>query len=80
MAGGHRCSLRHNVCHPATDAYTNIYNCKIYQRGKYMHVVFLEIYFINTPLLYVVITTKVKYSATICKYTYIVGTICTRRP
>ena len=22
-AGGHRCSLRHNVCHPATDAYTN---------------------------------------------------------
>ena len=22
-AGGHRCSLRHNVCRPATDAYTN---------------------------------------------------------
>ena len=28
MAGGHRCSLRHNVCHPATKAYTRIYNCE----------------------------------------------------
>ena len=26
MAGGHRCSLRHNVCRPATKAYTRIYN------------------------------------------------------
>ena len=23
----YRCSLRHNVCRPATDAYTRIYNC-----------------------------------------------------
>ena len=28
MAGGHRYSLRRNVCRPATDAYTRIYNCK----------------------------------------------------
>ena len=27
-AGGHRCSYRHNVCRPATDAYTCIYNYK----------------------------------------------------
>ena len=27
-AGGHRYSLRRNVCHPATDAHTCIYNCK----------------------------------------------------
>ena len=26
VAGGHRCSLRHNVCRPATDAYTRLYN------------------------------------------------------
>ena len=29
-AGGHRCSLRHNVCHPATtriDAYTIVSTC-----------------------------------------------------
>ncbi len=26
-AGGHRCSFRHNVCRPATDAYICLYNC-----------------------------------------------------
>ena len=25
-AGGHRCSLRHNVCRPATDSCTCLYN------------------------------------------------------
>ena len=34
----------------ATDAYANIYNCKIYQLGKYLHVAFLERYFMNTPI------------------------------
>ena len=25
-AGGHRCSFRHNICRPATDAYICLYN------------------------------------------------------
>ena len=50
MAGGHRCSLRHNVCRPAT-ARMRIYTIvKFYLRGKYLYVAFLDIYFMYTPM------------------------------
>ena len=51
MAGGHRCSLRHNVCHPATDAYICVYNRTNHLCEKCLSVIFLILYFIVTTLL-----------------------------
>ena len=51
MAGGHRCSLRHNVCRPATDAYICVYNRTNHLCEKCLSVIFLILYFICTTLL-----------------------------
>ena len=51
MAGGHRYSLRHNVCRPATDAHICVYNRTNHLCEKCLSVIFLILYFIVTTLL-----------------------------
>ena len=47
----YRCSLRHNVCRPATDACKRIYNRTNHLCGKCLSAIFLILYFIAITLL-----------------------------
>ena len=68
-AGGHRCSLRHNVCHPAT-VLMRMYTIEDFIGvKKFLCGIFGDIFY-TQHWLYVVITTKVKYDGATRTHAY----------